>query len=210
MYWRKTITTQKIKPVSHSLYSESIFGEYVHSCFHKGCRKKKVLVTTPIGIVGSFQITVLLPQDFRENWENVTVRKRHYNLDEFIYLFNFLKFTDYQIPRLSFKIVMCTFVLFSANLSQNSCVHVQLTNFVSLNELTRILTILFSFIVWYTVILLQLCWSDGRMGDKTVVIWEIRRSGDGTPKLFIGVLTLEAPLLTLSFDWFLRRYKTRP
>ena len=160
MYRRKTITTQKIKPVSHSLYSESIFGEYVHSCFHKGCRKKKVHVTTPIGIVGSFQITVLCPQDFRENWENVTVRKRHHNLDEFIYLFNFLKFTDYQIPRLSFKIVMCTFVLFSANLSQNSCVHVQLTNFVSLNELTRILTILFSFIVWYTVILLQLCWSD--------------------------------------------------
>lgn len=72
MYRRKTITTQKIKPVSHSLYSESIFGEYVHSCFHKGCRKKKSARDNPNRYRGKFSDHGSFPSGFQGK-----LRKRH-------------------------------------------------------------------------------------------------------------------------------------
>ena len=53
------------------------------------CRKvvgicTKVHTTTRKGIVSSFQIAVPWPQDFREIWENIPVRKRQSEFQEFI------------------------------------------------------------------------------------------------------------------------------
>ena len=44
----------------------------------------KVHTTTRKGIVSSFQIAVPWPQDFREIWENIPVRKRQSEFQEFI------------------------------------------------------------------------------------------------------------------------------
>ena len=45
----------------------------------------------------SFQVTVPWPQNFREIWENVSERTRHWGFDEFICLFHSLKLAYYQI-----------------------------------------------------------------------------------------------------------------
>ena len=54
----------------------------------------------------SFQVAVPWPQDFREIWENVTVRTRHRGFDNHVWL---IKIINYRIPRLPFETAVCTF-----------------------------------------------------------------------------------------------------
>lgn len=98
---------------------ETTFGHYT-VILKKVVRKKgmKVLITTPKGIVCSFQVTVPKPLDFRVIYENVKVRTRHSRFDGFAYFLDLFKFIDYQISRLPFETVKCTCSLFSVDFSQ--------------------------------------------------------------------------------------------
>ena len=62
-----------------------------------------MLITTPKGIVCSFQVTVPKPLDFRLIYENVKVRTWHSRFDGFAYFLDLFKFIDYQISRLPFE-----------------------------------------------------------------------------------------------------------
>ena len=53
-------------------------------------------------MMGNFQVTVL---NFREILESVIVRTRQRIFNNYIYLFDFLKFMDYKIPKLLFEMV---------------------------------------------------------------------------------------------------------
>ena len=75
----------------------------IYSCFEIVIKSIKVCVTTPnIRWVYNFQVTVL---NFREILESVIVRTRQCIFDNYIYLFDFLKFMDYKIPKLLFEMV---------------------------------------------------------------------------------------------------------
>ena len=80
---------------------ETTFGHYT-AILKKVVGKKitlKVLITTPKGIVRSFQVTVPKPLDFRVIYENVKVRTRHSRFDGFAYFLDLFKLIDYQISR---------------------------------------------------------------------------------------------------------------
>ena len=72
--------------------------------------------------VGSFQLGHgSLTSRLQGKYEkNVTVRTKQHGFDIIIYLLDLSNFTDYQIPILPIKIVLCTFVPFFDNLSRNS------------------------------------------------------------------------------------------